>query len=56
MPWDKILPILQLIWSAVSPELKSLALGELKSLEVQDASQPLLLALIKEAETMLQVI
>lgn len=52
MPWPVILPILQLIWSAVSPSLKAAALTELKALEVTEAGQPMLLALIKEAEVL----
>jgi len=42
--------LLQLVWGAVSPALKTAALAELKTLEVAEASQPLLLMIIKEAE------
>lgn len=56
MDWSKILPILQLLWSAVSPELKAVALKELKALEVEDAKKPLLLMLIKEAEAIVAAV
>jgi len=52
MEWDKILPLVHVIWSAVSPELKQKALDELKKLEAKEAAQPLLVSLIQEAETL----
>ena len=50
MNWSVILPILQLIWSAVSPELKQAALAELQLLASQETANPLLAAIILEAE------
>ncbi len=52
MPWNVILPILNMIWSAASPALKAAALAELKGLEVAEAGQPFLEYFIKEAEVL----
>ena len=52
MPWGTIVAIFQMILSAVSPALKQAALAELQSLEVAEASRPVLEMLIKEAEVL----
>lgn len=48
--WLKVWSLLQVVWTAVSPALKSHALTELKALEATEADKPLVLALIKLAE------
>ncbi len=50
--WQTIISIFHLLWSSVGPALKGAALAELKALEVAEASQPLLVLVIKEAEVL----
>lgn len=54
MDWSTLFALLQLVWGAVSPQLKAMALAELKVMEQQasDAHKPWLVALIKEAEVL----
>lgn len=51
--WTTVLALLQLIVSAVKPELKAAALAELKSLDSAQTN-PLVKLLIEEAETIVQ--
>jgi hypothetical protein len=50
--WQSVIAIFHLLWSSVGPALKAAAVAELKSLEVAEASQPLLVLILKEAEVL----
>lgn len=49
-----ILPLVQVILSAVGPQVKAAALAELKALAVKDAANPILVLVIDEVEKMVQ--
>ena len=52
IPWQLVFQVLSLLWSAASPTIKAAALAELQALAVQFAGNPLLEALVKEAEVL----
>jgi hypothetical protein len=53
MSLGTVLALLQVLLSDVTPTLKAAALAELKTLEVEEASKPTLLFLIKLVESAL---
>lgn len=51
MDWSSVFALLQLVWTAASPELKVLAYAELQKLIAADAGKhPFLDAILTEAE------